>query len=145
MRHHGGNVKRLSTAIRGYGYFAAICSMFMKESEINSLMQELLSSFSLVQVEEDLSFDGTLVHLPSVLHAFASLGYAFHELPELYFAQAEKLWTLLVMNYLEYPKWSRDEIVRSLIALLWMIHSRMKLSNLMERVCKQHYHHGPTP
>ncbi|CAI8051259.1 DNA-dependent protein kinase catalytic subunit [Geodia barretti] len=87
--------RELTVAIKGYGYFAAPCKLFMKSEDINFMFGEM------VQRSEHLFFtslsgsEDRVHHLPALLEALASIVREMDTLSEAFLSSLEKLMVLL--------------------------------------------------
>ncbi len=65
--------RALSSAIRGYGFFAAPCKLFMTEDDVRFMFNEMMQKSEQLYLQQGEVSDDKLNQLPSFLEALASI------------------------------------------------------------------------
>lgn len=94
--------REMAVAVRGYGYFAAPCRLFMSDADVRYMFTEMMQrsqQLFLSHSGDVLLADSELYHLPSFLGSLASILKKIDDLSEAFLAPLERLVVVLVEHY----------------------------------------------
>ncbi|KAI0227633.1 DNA-dependent protein kinase catalytic subunit [Lamellibrachia satsuma] len=109
------NSKEISLAIKGYGFFAAPCKIFLSVEDVKFMFNEMMQRSEQVFFGQTEVTDDTVFNLPSFLEALASILKELEEISETFLRSMERLVIMLMENF---PKLSKKIHYRCFQAIL---------------------------
>ncbi|KAK2178223.1 hypothetical protein NP493_553g02004 [Ridgeia piscesae] len=107
--------KEISLAIKGYGFFAAPCKIFLSVDDVKFMFNEMMQRSEQVFFGQSEVMDDTIFNLPSFLEALASILTQLDEVSETFLQSLERL---VVMQMENFPKLSQKVHFRCFLAVL---------------------------
>ncbi|KAI8501204.1 hypothetical protein Bbelb_212990, partial [Branchiostoma belcheri] len=91
--------REMSIAVRGYGFFAAPCKMFLSESDVKFMFSEMMQRSEQLYFGTTDSMEDKVHHLPSFLEALASIVQHLDQLSDMFVTSLERLVVVLFENF----------------------------------------------
>ncbi|XP_072043666.1 DNA-dependent protein kinase catalytic subunit-like [Amphiura filiformis] len=115
------DTKALSSAIKGYGFFAAPCKLFMSEDDVKFMFTEMIQRSEQLYLQQGDIPEDSLTQLPDFLDALASIVQHLNELSDSFLGSLERLVVIQFSNYPRIPRFKYYQChgasLRVLIAL----------------------------
>ena len=131
--------KKVGISVRGYGYFASACSHFLKEKEVDTLVNEIVRrSDKLMVIQNEDSASERVYQLPSFLEAFASIARELGCVNQAFGTCLEQL-IIMLFEYFPriIPKHQKPAFTSLSRALMSLISSQTLLRKLLHNIIYQ--------
>ncbi|XP_071960307.1 DNA-dependent protein kinase catalytic subunit-like [Antedon mediterranea] len=92
----------LATAVRGYGFFAAPCKLFLSKEDVQFMFSEMIQRSEQIYLQQDVS-EEKVSHLPNFLEALASIIEQLDQLSDSFLLSLENLCSVMINNYPQVP------------------------------------------
>ncbi|RUP50947.1 hypothetical protein BC936DRAFT_136979 [Jimgerdemannia flammicorona] len=114
-------VRDLSIAIRGYGYFAAPCKKYMNEEQLQTLLSHLLKKSAWFYSDTNDDLEGVLTHIASFIQAYTYIAREYDVIPDSLMSTLEQTVSTMLVQYPRMRAYVRLANVIAFQALLWML------------------------
>ncbi|XP_071796803.1 DNA-dependent protein kinase catalytic subunit-like [Asterias amurensis] len=132
------SARSLSSAIRGYGFFAAPCKLFMTEDDVRFMFNEMMQKSEQLYLQQGEVSDDKLVQLPSFLEALASIIQQLDVLSDTFLAALERLMIVQIGSYPRMPHRHQFLCDRSVLLILIALAPKgPTLKNFLSKVVYQ--------
>ncbi|XP_022110985.1 DNA-dependent protein kinase catalytic subunit-like isoform X2 [Acanthaster planci] len=132
------DTRALSSAVRGYGYFAAPCKLFMTDDDVKFMFTEMIQRSEQLYLQQGEVSDDKLNQLPNFLEALASIMRQLDVLSDSFQAALERLVVVQVSSYPRVPnKYQYLSHQAILLVLIALSSKGATLKNFLSRVVYQ--------
>ncbi|XP_067118451.1 DNA-dependent protein kinase catalytic subunit-like [Centruroides vittatus] len=118
------NIRRVSTAIRGFGYFAKVCKLYLTEKDVKYMLNDVIKKSEQHCLNEEKILDERIQILPSFLDSLSSIVLQLQEISESSLSYLEKLAVFQIQNFPYLPSPYHFLCYNSLIKLFLAVHSK---------------------
>ncbi|XP_074649158.1 DNA-dependent protein kinase catalytic subunit-like [Tubulanus polymorphus] len=138
MKNKDSSSKKVSLAIRGYGYFAAPCKLFLTNDDVKFMFTEMIQRSEQLFFSQPENLDDKIINLPSFVEALACIVRQLDQMTETFLASLEKLVVMLIEYYPKFGQKLGFICVKAILQVLLSLFPKgAAFRNLLSRVIYQ--------